>query len=81
MFALALGGERAARPRRAGRAMVAIGDIEAIDRRERIDDRLVLRGGHPPHLMADAIGGGEVKQRLPLHRARRRSASTAFEAR
>ena len=70
MFTTAPGGERSAGAGRGSGAMMAIGNVEAVDLPERIDDRLVLRGRHLPHLVTHAVNGGEIKQRRLLNHPR-----------
>ena len=49
--------------------MMAVGDVERVDLRERVDDVLVLVGRNLPHLVAHAVRRDEIKQRVRPHDA------------
>ena len=55
--------DRMARAHRARGAVVAVGDVEAGNRPEGVDQPRRFAGGRPPHRVRDAVRGGEVEQR------------------
>ena len=61
--------EALSRARRRRGAVMAIGDVERVDLRERVDDCLVLAGRHLPDLVMHAVRRGDIEQRLVVRDA------------